>query len=321
MSEAITKSLPVFFSGGDNGVRSENYFFNKDLIDLTISEVAILAGIPQGPSINNPYNSPQRAMLRRAYVLRRMRELDYISESDFQEALDTRVESIRYDREIGIDARYLAEMVRLEMVRRFGSSALSSGLKVTTTIDSRLQEKAMNSLKNGLRSYDERHGYKGVISSLEPESLTSPDPEQQNKLWLDIIQSYSEFNSDESQVGLIVDLNIDSRFNKETAVIFFAGQGLQSIGIESVSWARRYLSDDSVGPDPEFISDVLNIGDVALFDRDSLNLTQKPEVQGAIVALDPQDGAIISLVGGYDFDLSNYNRAVSYTHLTLPTKA
>ncbi len=301
----------TFFGQHSTGVSAAaQRFFNKDLIDLTISEVAILAGIPQGPSINNPYNSPQRAMLRRAYVLRRMRELDYISESDFQEALDTRVESIRYDREIGIDARYLAEMVRLEMVRRFGSSALSSGLKVTTTIDSRLQEKAMNALKNTLKSYDERHGYKGVISSLEPESLVSPDPEQQNKLWLDIIQSYSAFNSDDSQVGLVVDLNIDNRFNNEIAVIFFAGQGLESIGIESVSWARRYLSDDSVGPDPEFISDVLNIGDVALFDRDSLNLTQKPEVQGAIVALDPQDGAIISLVGGYDFDLSNYNRAV-----------
>lgn len=301
----------TFFGQHSTGVSAAaQRYFNKDLVDLNISDVAILAGIPQGPSINNPYNSPQRSMLRRAYVLRRMRELDYISLSEYQEALETKIDSIRYDREIGVDARYLAEMVRLELLQKFGPTALSSGLKVTTTIDGRLQTKAITALKNALKEYDERHGYKGPISSLEPDSLVSLDPEKQNELWLDIVQSYSELNSEDFQVGLVIDINVEEESNIEKAKVFFAGHDIQIMDIESVAWARRYLSDDSVGPDPEVISDVLSIGDVAYFERSNFILAQKPEVQGAIVALDPQDGAIVSLVGGYDFNSSNYNRAI-----------
>ena len=133
-------------------------YFGKDLRDISISDAAVIAGIPQGPSILNPIVNPEAATHRRTYVLRRMRELDFITAADHEAASEVLIESKRFGPERELEASYVAEMVRAELIRRFGLSAYVAGLKVTTTIDARLQRAADKALRQTLIEYDERHG-------------------------------------------------------------------------------------------------------------------------------------------------------------------
>jgi penicillin-binding protein 1A len=300
----------TFFGQNSYGVAAAaQTYFGKELHELTLSDAAILAGIPQGPSIHNPVYSPENAASRRAYVLRRMRELGMIDDQAQRAALETPITRERHGLEMQLNAPYVAEMVRLEMRRRFGeAAALTAGLKVTTTLDSRLQTAAQEALRSGIFAYDERHGYRGPVARLElPDDV---DPNEavaalDEEALRDALADYSPL------VGL--ETGIVRRVSETEAEVFLPSSGFETIELAAVQWAAPYIDDNRVGARPRAVSDVLTAGDIVRFKRledGTLRLSQLPEVQGAFVALDPSDGAIVALSGGFDYYLDKYNRAV-----------
>ena len=312
-------------------VAAAQIYFDKELKDMTVSEAAIIGGIPRGPSILNPYRNPVAATQRRGYVLRRMRELDFITESAYEEALATPVESKKFGPQLELAAPYVAEMVRAELIRRFGTAAYEAGLKVTTTIDSRLQRAAQQALRQGLIAYDERHGYRGELAHIDLATLVAEEDQTQEDVWREVLGDYSQI--DGFKTGLVVGVDelpvVPERLERVSGVlqeesleveplldraqVFFEDWGLLPIEIESVAWAAPFISEDAVLAAPTMVSEALTPGDVARFrvlKDGNLRLAQVPEVQGAMASVAPQDGAITSLVGGFDFYLSNYNRAI-----------
>ena len=317
-------------------VAAAQIYFGKELDELTVAEVAIIAGIPQGPSILNPYSNPDAATRRRAYVLRRMRELDFITESSYRTALETPVESKRYGPQLALASPYVAEMVRAELIRRLGPAAYDAGLKVTTTIDSRLQRTAQKALRDGLIDYDERHGYRGPLAQVALAQLSPGPDESPEDRWKAVLVDYAQISG--FVTGLVISVDeiivelepviavepvvaeaaadeevpLEQPPIQDRAQVYFADRGLVPIELEAVAWAAPFISDDLVAPAPTIVADALDPGDVVRFrvlEDNSLRLAQLPQVQGAIVSLDPLDGAVTALVGGFDFYLSNFNRA------------
>ena len=294
----------TFFGQGSYGVvAAARTYFDKRLDELTISDAAILAGIPQGPSIMNPVYSPQNAAARRAYVLGRLFELGEISRTEYDQARAVPILSREYGQETRLDAPYVAEMARVEVIRRFGDIAYEQGLKVTTTIDSRLQRAANEALRDTLIAYDERHGYRGPVARVSLAGGAG-DIADGESYWADLLADYSDASGFELALVLGAD--------EMEALVYVRGQGYQTIGLEAVAWAARFISDNAVGRRPDAVDNVLASGQIVRLrrtDDGTLRLSQLPDVQGAFVALDPRDGAVASLVGGFDFFLSNFNRA------------
>lgn len=293
----------TFFGEHSYGVAAAaRTYFDRDLDQLDLSQVAIIAGIPQGPSIMNPVASPANAAMRRSYVLRRMRVLGMITEPQREQALAEPIVAKRYGPQVEVSAPYVAEMVRAEMESRFGQAAYTAGLKVQTTIDSRLQRVANRSVRATLIAYDERHGYRGPLAHVKlPDPAAGPVPDQKLRQLLADYPPLVKF-----QTALVL------RAAQDSAELYVSGQGRRTIGLDAVRWAARYISDDKKGPSPTAVDDVLARGDVIRLRQladGSWRLAQIPQVQGAFVALDPQDAAISALVGGFDFFLSNFNRA------------
>jgi penicillin-binding protein 1A len=300
------------FGGRYYGVATAAHaYFGKSLGELTISEIAILAGIPQRPNDWNPVASVDAAKTRRAYVLRRMLETGAIDNEQYDAALAEPVLGKEFGPQRQVAAPYVAEMVRAELVARFGQAAYTAGLRVTTTIDSRLQAASNRAIRDTLMAYDERHGYRGPIARVElPETATAAGdanlaavdlgPEEL-RAWLDDFGPLLDY---ESAIVLAAD-DVSAR-------VFFAAHGEQSIGFEAVEWAAPFINDDVKGTAPKTVSEVLSPGDIVRFRRtpdERWRLAQLPEAQGAFVAIDPLDGAIVALNGGFDFFLNSFNRA------------
>ncbi len=342
-------------------------YFGKDLSEISLSDAAIIAGIPRGPSINNPFNSPVNATQQRAYVLRRMRELNFISDDESRVALATPIEGKRFAPEQELKAPYVAEMVRAEVLDRFGPDAyITTGLKVTTTIDSRLQMAADEALWQSLINYDERHGYRGPLTRItlpEPlsadhdvdeisaaltedqqrEMINSSYPDAKKAEWRALLEQYAAVSG--FRTGLVVDVQeilsiekqldllaieaartefLDEAVAEEEATeieepvpvfqaqVYFGDLGIVLVDIDAVAWAAPYVNENRRGAAPKTVADVLRPGDIVRFrlsESGELRLGQVPEVQGALASLDPLDGAISALSGGFDFSLSKYNRA------------
>jgi penicillin-binding protein 1A len=285
-------------------------YFGKNLDALSTSEIAVLAGIPQRPTEWNPLYSTDNAATRRAYVLRRMSETGAIDEAEYHAALAEPIVAQRYGSQSQLEARYVAEMVRAEMVARFGNDATTAGLKVTTTIDSRLQAAANRAMHANLTAYDERHGYRGPLARVELPAGTANDDDPLASTEIDaealrtLLDDYPTLLDYESAIVLGSD-DVGAR-------VFFADHGEESVGLDAVDWAGVFINDDTMGPKPTTVAEVLKAGDVVRFRRTAAGgwrLAQIPEAQGAFVAVDPFDGAIVALNGGLDFFLNNFNRA------------
>ena len=286
-------------------------YFGKSLGELTVSETAILAGIPQRPSQWNPVYSTQLATTRRAYVLRRMRETGAIDDLEYETALAEPVEGKEYGSKFQLEADYVAEMARAEMIARFGDAAQTAGLRVTTTIDSRLQAAANRAIHDALVVYDERHGYRGPLARLElpgrdsePDESAAPTEPVDAETLRALLDDYPSLLDYESAIVLSAD-DLSAR-------VFFADDGEQTIGLDAVDWAWPFINDDTTGPKPTTVAEVLQRGDVVRFRRTAeggWRLAQIPEAQGAFVSVDPFDGAIVALNGGFDFFLNSFNRA------------
>ena len=279
-------------------------YFGKNLDELSIAESATLAGIPKAPSVINPVRNPRRAAERRAYVLRRLKELDYITEAERQEALAVPMESFLHGPRQEVNAPWVLEMVRKEMIARYGTDALTGGYRVTTTIDAGMQAAAGQAVRRGLREYDRRHGYRGPEQAgLLPNLIADGYRTDEELLeYLDSLPSVAD-----ALPALV--MSFGDSWELEVLV---QGSGRVVLTWERVR-RRPYVTENEVGPQPQGPGDMLTAGDLVLVravEDGGLELTQRPEVQGALVAIDPHDGSIVALVGGYDFRHSKFNRAV-----------
>jgi penicillin-binding protein 1A len=278
------------------GAAAEVYF-GKSIGDLTLGEIALIAGVGRLPSIDNPVTNPERARARRAYVLRRMLETGVIDETELQAALAEPVVSKLHGAQVRLSAPWIAEMARQEMLERFGAEAYTRGYVVVTTIDSRLQPAAQAAVRSGLRAYDQRHGYRGPLARLDPLPPTTEEAAA-------LLEGYPEPAELRAALVLAVD--------EEGADALVRGAGEARLDFADMAWARPFIDDDRAGAAPETTADVLAPGDIVLVRAagEAWLLSQAPDVQGALVALDPHDGAVAALSGGLDFEYSKFNRAV-----------
>ncbi|MFA7313985.1 MAG: PBP1A family penicillin-binding protein [Shewanella sp.] len=272
-------------------------YFGKNVQELSLSELAVIAGLPKAPSTLNPITSPSRALARRNVVLMRMNEVGYISQTEYQAALQEPLVARYHGAEIDLYAPYISEMARDYMVQKYGEEeAYTNGYNVYTTISSDLQLKAQQALRNNVYAYDERHGYRGPAAVLWTDE--KPEPAQ-IKTELAKIASVQELQP--AAVISIADQQASIMTAKgETKVITWDG----------LKWARKFITDKRQGSVPKSASDILKVGERIWF-RDNgqyLQLSQVPEVASATVSLDPKNGAIRTLVGGYSFSQSQYNR-------------
>jgi penicillin-binding protein 1A len=288
----------IFFGQRAYGVAAAaETFFGKSLDRLTVAEAAMLAGIPQAPSKYNPIVNPQFAKNRRTYVLRRMRELGFIDEQTASAANTEPVNARAFAPLTDVEAQYVAEMARLEIRRRFGAQAESAGYKVYTTIDARLQNAANRALRIGLIEYDRRHGWRGPTSHVEiPSGAQSAQLDG-------VLDEYS-------YVGMLTPAVVVSTTEK-AARVFIKNLGFAQIDWNGLSWARKAGPGESLGPAPKSTSEVISRGDVVYVVTDgkgNAQLSQLPEAQAALVALNPRDGSVAALVGGFDYFANKYNR-------------
>ncbi|MBD24497.1 MAG: penicillin-binding protein [Candidatus Marinimicrobia bacterium] len=298
-----------YFGYGAYGVASAalNYF-NKSVDELTISESAFLAGILKGPNNYNPVRYPEAATIRRNYVIGRMLEDGHITSND---ALSARNEPIvsrdRDETKMVGDADYFAETIRRDLSQRYGDKALyEGGLSVRTSLDPRLQGFASNALRSGLISYDRRHGWRGPIVNLNAGDKT-----------------LAQFESIASPVGLMPGWTIAlvQTVSTDNASIVLRDGQVGSIPLTELRWAREWLPDQRVGRAVSSASQVLESGDVIVvehitehsdgksYPENTFSLRQIPNIDGAIVAMDPHTGRVLAMVGGFSYERSQFNRA------------
>ncbi len=273
-------------------------YYGLPLSELNLAQAAMIAGLPKAPSRDNPVSNAERAIARRAYVLGRMLATGAIDRAAHDDALRAPITAQLHSPPIAVEAHYVAELVRSELVERFGEDLYSLGLNVYTTIDARMQDTANRALRRALLEYDRRHGWRGPEGTLE---LAAGDEAER----LAALAEYGVRGG--LQPALVVSVQ------KQSAEVVFGDGKAGTIEWEGLSWAQPYRSENFVGPAPKTASDVLESGDVVRVETGeggALVLAQLPEVQGALVALDPASGGVRALVGGFDFFGSKFNRAV-----------
>lgn len=288
----------IFLGHRSYGVgAAADVYYGKRLEDLTLAQMAMIAGLPKAPSTTNPITSPERALNRRNYVLRRMLDVGYITQAEYQEALKEEVSARYHGREIEVYAPYVAEMVRTFMIEEYGEQAYENGLRVFTTIKAKHQQASTKALQDALLAYDKRHGYRGAVAKVDLSELPDLAASELH------LKDYSIIGSISPALVLSIENN--------TAQVFVKRLGQIELPFSAVSWAQPQLSANSMGPRPQTINDVLAVGDiiyVRALEDESWQLAQIPEAQAALVSLAAEDGAITSLQGGFDFFHSKFNR-------------
>ena len=272
-------------------------YYGVDIDELTLAQMAMLAALPKAPSSTNPITSPDRAKNRRNYVLQRMLEENFISEEDYQAAITAPLTANLHDPKVEVEAPYVAEMIRKQLIEQYGNNAYISGLQVTTTIRDKNQTAANQALRKALSDYDERHGYRG------PEHQYDLKPEDDETTWKRLLESFPTIGH--LYPALVVQVN------DQSITTYLSGLGLIDIEWSGLSWARAHLSENRRGAKPKSVSEFLKTGDVIRVSEDSegkWKLAQIPEVEGAFVSMDPNDGATLALTGGFDFQRSKFNR-------------
>jgi len=349
-------------------------YYGASLTELNLAQIATLAGLPQAPSVLNPISRPDRSVERRRIVLLRMLDEGYITREEFKIARDEPVTASKHGAEIDFSAPYLADIIYNEMVELYGKEeAETGGYQVYATVPAKLQQAAQRALIQNIHDYDERHGYRGVITNLDelyqlwqfeteqtdtfvPEQKAQPlsaididmsgqesedeadipdspepsifikpvetEPSQVENT--ELAQSPSEILLDTLPFGVLLDLlaQVDPVTPLEPAIVMtLAEQSMQVLNQQGeihtiewpgLAWARPYINDQRQGAIPKRASDIVHIGDIVYVRQvteNELYLSQLPEVSSAFVALDPIDGAVQAVVGGYNFYQSQFNRA------------
>jgi penicillin-binding protein 1A len=272
-------------------------YFGKKVADLNLDQMAILAGLPKAPSTDNPVSNPTRAKQRRDYVLRRMLELSHISQQDYQQALQQPVISKIHHEQTKRLAPYVAEMVRKFMVDWYGEDAYSKGYHVYTTLNSERQQMAEDALRLALHAYTERHGYFGAIARIDDFNANNPAQ------WDQAIANYTSIGDTYPAVVVAV--------KQQSVTVYTRPNQHRTIDWKGLAWARPYLSQGELGKKPTQTSQITSVGEIVRIRKDAKGvwkLAQVPKVEGALVAVNPDNGAIIALQGGFDFYKSKFNR-------------
>jgi penicillin-binding protein 1A len=324
----------IDFSYRANGIGAAAQVYYGTTVDqLTLPQLAVLAGIPKGPTTHNPLANPDKAFNRRNHVLRRMYIEGYIDEPTYEQAVATPLTASYHGSRVTAAAPYLAEMVRSEMIQRFGiEDAYTKGYRVYTTLDSKLQSAGRQSLRDALIDYDRRHGYRGAERNFvevadfalglvaptqdltDNQATIPPLTEQLALMDIDLLDDIlNDFRViGELRPALVLEI-------KEQAVTVLLrrldrnqplAERVITINWDGLSWARPFINENRRGPRPRTASNILASGDLirTYQDKDGTwQLGQLPNVKSAFVALRPDDGAIVTLVGGFDFNLSKFN--------------
>ncbi len=287
-------------------VAAGEIYYRQPLEGLDLAQMAMIAGLPKAPSAYNPISNPRRAMIRRGYVLGRMLAEGYISTGQYQEAMAAPLTARLRAPEGRVEAHYVAEMARAAMVERYGpDEAYTGAYTVYTTVERDRQHAANRALRQGLRAYDERHGFRGPEGRVELEgleSLTALDGQ---------LRSYPRFGGLDAGVVLTA--------TEEAAWLWLRGGEVVEVPFETMQWAARFRTPNNRGPRPEAATDVVEPGDIVRVERTGpgrAKLAAVPQVEGALVAVAPDDGSIRALAGGFDFRRSSYNRAVQASRQT-----
>ncbi len=281
-------------------------YYGKRLSELTLAEIAMIAGLPKAPSRFNPIANEKRALQRRDYVLRRMSENNFISKESYVTAYLKPVSARLNKASIELKAPYVSEMARAEMEERFGNEAYTLGYDVFTTIDSKLQAAAQKSLKSNIEKYDIRHGYRGAESKIKYSELLNSDLEYDLDISTKNIKrflgDYYSINGNTPAVILEVSKDKIKVFSKENQIL--------DINLSDTLIKSQYY-DVNYKKRIRDLNKILSIGDVIRIKKSSgkWRLSQVPNVNGALISINSNSGAISALSGGYDFRLSKFNRA------------
>ncbi len=274
-------------------------YYGKSLDELTLAQIAMLAGLPKAPSRDNPLANPDNALKRRDYVLRRMRQLGHVTNEEYQEASGAEITASKHIATVDVNAPYVAEMVRGHMVSRYGEEAYWRGFKVYTTIRSELQRVADDALRKGLKRYDRRHGYRGPIGQiLLSDSTTVEYMDRELEKHRRIV---------DMQPAIVIEVKA------KNAKLYTHNREVIDLDWSGMSWAKPHVDHNTVGSKPETAKEIFQVGDIVYVEEGEekkWRLVQLPKVAGALVSVRPEDGAILALNGGFDFYSSKFNRAV-----------
>ncbi len=293
----------TFFGISAYGIKAAaRQYYDKEVDQLTLAEIATLIGIMPRPNSYNPLESEELALFERRRVLRRMLDQDMIAEAEYDAAWSSPETARRYGRQPDLEAPYIAELARIEMEERYGPLALTDGFEVYTTVDSRMQSAANRALVSGLENYDRNHGYRGRENHLNPAedgSLTQ---------WLEIL-------GQTPAVAGQIPAFVQSVSERSITALLKNGESV-TLDWDGIRWAKRFITSGTWSSSPRAATEVAEPGDlirVRLTDEGKWVLGQVPAVNGGLVALDPNSGGIKALTGGYDFTASTFNRVTQAT--------
>jgi penicillin-binding protein 1A len=295
-------------------------YYGKDVKDLTLAQIAVIAGLPKAPSTKNPIRSPHNARANRSIVLQRMFTAGYINSSELSEANKAPITGKRHSAKIELNAPYIAEMAHQEMIDLYGKEqAYTGGYKVYLTVHSTFQNAAKNAVVDNILAYDLRHGYRGPVISLRPEQ-EAPNKNINNGGGLtnplnddEIIEALQTVRNYQTLIPAVI-----IAVSKQSARIKILGSSDSNkksllegeIFWQGMSWAREFINDEIQGAVPKITSDILKYGDVVFVikNENSYKLSQIPQVSSALVSLSPDNGAIKAAIGGFSFKHSQFNR-------------
>ncbi|MEZ2692599.1 penicillin-binding protein 1A [Psychrobacter faecalis] len=278
----------IYLGEGAYGIRAAaKKYYSKSLDNLTVAEMAMLAGLPKAPSKYNPVANPSRALTRRNWIIGRMNELGYITKAQHDEAINAPIGINLYQEKLDMNMPYLAEMTRSALVERYGEQVMNGGWRVRLTVDSEAQKAAEKAILTGLVAYEHRHGWRGPEANGEP---------------LEKFRRYSN----------MLPAKVTKVNSRSFEAILQSGESV-TVNWSGMSWARKYISADRIGYFPSNASQIVSKNDIVRLipaANGSWQLSQIPDVQGSLVSLNPETGAVRALVGGFDFNHSKFNRAL-----------
>lgn len=276
----------IYLGEGAYGIQAAaKQYYSKSLNNLTLAEMAMLAGLPKAPSKYNPVANPQRALERRNWILGEMLEMGNITQAQYDEAVAAPINLHPYQAKLDMNFPYLAEMARASLVSQYGEGVIDSGWRVRLTIDSESQDIAERAVKRGLFAYDRRHGWRGAEANGED---------------LAKFKAYGLLQP--AQVTKVAARGFDAKLQDGTKI---------TVPWSGMSWASyHYRNENSM-----FVSsNIVKAGDIVHVSPNqegtSWSLVQVPKIEGSLVSLEPDTGALKAAVGGFDFDKSKFNRAI-----------
>lgn len=340
MEQLLSKEeiLELYLNKVELGHRSFGFgaaaqvYYGKDITDLTLAQIATIAGLPKAPSTLNPISRPENSVERRRVVLLRMLDEEYITREQFDRAASQPVTAKKHGAEIDLDAPYLADLIYNEMVELYGKDeAETGGYQVYATAPAKYQSAAQQAVVQNLHDYDERHGYRGPIAQLWEPLVAEQEQEQpvdqvqtsdaealnQDELVAEVDPSWDQETMQQA-LDNIVSIDplvaaIVTQVDEQSITVFDQHGQLRVIDWSGLMWARQYINDSRQGTPPKVAADIVQQGALIMIRKrveDNVwQLSQLPEVSGALVAMDPNNGSVKAVVGGYSFYDSQFNRA------------